>query len=169
MADILRHSSKSDIAVINSGSLRADINPGEVTIEDLINVYPFIGKFHVVEISGENVIKLLEHSYSLAYGFSQMSGVETIYDGREPVGNRLIKAQINGIPLDLNKKYTVASSAFVAYGGDNYSMLAEGNLIYKSDKRKIDYFIEYFQNMKNIQVPSVGRQIDIARHKELDK
>lgn len=163
LADILRTSAKSDIAVINSGSLRADLNPGEVTIEDLINVYPFIGKFHVVEISGENVIKLLEHSYSLAYGFSQMSGVETIYDGREPIGQRLIEAKVNGEHIDLRKKYTVASSAFVAYGGDNYSMLAEGNLIYKSDKRKIDYFIDYFQKEKNIEVPSIGRQIDISR------
>ncbi len=168
LADILRTTAKSDIAVINSGSLRADINPGKVTIEDLINVYPFIGKFHVVEIPGENVIKLLEHSYSLAYGFSQMSGVETIYDGREPIGNRLIEVKVNGESLDLNKKYTVASSAFVAYGGDNYSMLAEGNLVYKSANRKIDYFIEYFQKENNIKVPSVGRQIDIARHKELE-
>ncbi len=168
MADILRDAAKSDIAIINSGSLRADLNPGAVTIESLINIYPFIGKFHTVEITGAGVVKLLEHSYSLAYGYAQMSGIEARYDSRKPIGNRLIEASINGKPLDLNKKYTVASSAFVANGGDNYTMLAEGILIRKSDKRKIDYFIEYFQKAKNVKVPPIGRQIDIARHKELD-
>lgn len=163
MADILRYSAKSDIAVVNSGSLRADLNPGKITIEDLINVYPFIGPFHVVEITGDGVKKLLEHSYSLAYGFTQLSGVETVYDTRKPVGKRVIKAMVGGEPLDPTKKYTVASSAFVAYGGDNYSMLADGKLIYQSEKRKIDYFIDYFINTGSVTAPIVGRQIDLSR------
>jgi 2',3'-cyclic-nucleotide 2'-phosphodiesterase (5'-nucleotidase family) len=169
MADILREAAQSDIAIINSGSIRADINPGEVTVEDLINVYPFIGKFHAVEIDGNGVKDLLEHSYSLAYGYAQMSGVETRYDSRKPIGNRLIEAKINGKPLDPNKKYTVSSSAFVAYGGDDYSMLAKGKLILQSEKRKIDYFIDYFKSNKNIKTPSVGRQIDISRNNEMEK
>jgi len=169
LADILKSSAKSDIAIINSGSIRADLNPGEITVEDLINVYPFIGKFHKVEITGKAVHELLEHSYSLAYGYAQMSGVEARYDSRKPQGNRLIEARINGEPLDPNKIYTVASSAFVSYGGDDYSMLADGNLIYKSEKRKIDYFIDYFSRENNIIVPSVGRQVDISKNTELEK
>lgn len=169
MADILRSVSESDIAIINSGSLRADLNPGIVTIEDLINVYPFIGKFHKVEISGEGVRELLEHSYSLAYGYAQMSGVSARYDSRKPVGSRLIEAEINGQPLDLNKKYTVASSAFVAYGGDDYSMLAEGELVLQSEKKKIEYFLDYFRKNKNVKVPLVGRQVDISQMIKTEK
>lgn len=168
MADMLRDAAKSDIAIINSGSIRADINPGEVTVEDLINVYPFIGKFHKVEIDGKGVKKLLEHSYSLAYGYAQMSGIEARYDSRHPIGSRLVEARINGEPLDPYKKYTVSSSAFVAYGGDNYNMLKEGRLITKSEKRKIDYFIEYFLKVENVKVPSVGRQIDISKTSEME-
>lgn len=169
LADILKEASQSDISVINSGSLRADINKGNVTVEDIINVYPFIGKFHKREITGKAVKELLEHSYSLAYGYAQMAGVEAIYDSRKPVGERLLEAKINGEPLDENKFYTVSSSAFVSYGGDDYRMLANGKLILESEKRKVDYFIDYFKKHQNIIVPNVGRQIDISKNLDVEK
>ncbi len=163
LTDILKECSGADIAIMNSGSLRADLNPGEITIEELINVYPFIGKFHVVEISGEGVRELLEHSYGLAYGYCQMSGVEAVYNSENPKGERLIEASINGKPIMEDKKYTVTSSAFLAHGGDRYKMLADGRTVKKSDKRMIDYFIEYFRKNKKLTVPDVGRQVDISK------
>lgn len=163
MADILQAASRADIAVINSGSLRADLLPGEVTAEDVLNVYPFIGTFKVVEIDGEGVRRLLEHSYGLFYGFGQMAGVEATYDSRRPSGQRLIEATIGGEPLDPGGLYTVASSAFLANGGDDYSMLAAGRLVHESPRRLADAFLEYFVAHGTVDVPAVGRQRDVAR------
>ena len=163
MADILRNASGADIAVINSGSLRADFNPGEVTVEDVLNVYPFIDKFHVVEIDGEAVRELLEYGYALHYGFAQMAGVEATYDSRRPAGDRLIEARVGGQPLDPAKRYTVASSAFLANGGDGYAMLAAGEVVRRSEGRMAQAFLDHFRATGRVVVPEVGRQQDLAR------
>lgn len=163
LADILREASGADIAIMNSGSIRADLIPGNITVEDVINIYPFIGKYHVVEITGKDLIDLLEYSYSLNYGFVQASGLTTVYNSKQPAGKRLIEVKVNNIPLDLNKKYTVSSSAFVANGGDGFIMLKNGKLVSKSGERMIDAFIRYFENHKTISIPQTGRQVDISR------
>ncbi len=161
-SDILKEASGADIAVINSGSLRADFNPGEVTVEEVLNVYPFIGKFHVVEIDGEGVRELLEYGYALHYGFAQMAGVEATYDSRRPAGERLIEARVNGEPLDPAKRYTVASSAFLANGGDGYAMLAAGTPVEQSKERMSQSLVDYFRANGTVRVPIVGRQRDQA-------
>lgn len=163
LADILRRASGADIAVMNSGSLRADFHPGEVTVEDVLNVYPFIGAYRVVEVDGEGVRELLEHSYALHYGYAQMAGVEATYDSRRPVGERLIEARVDGEPLDPARRYTVASSAFLANGGDDYAMLAAGRPVRESGSRLSDAFLEFFRERERVQVPPVGRQRDLAK------
>ncbi len=161
LADILRKASGADIALMNSGSIRADLIPGNVTVEDVINIYPFIGKYHTVEIGGKDLTDLLEYSYTLTYGLVQLSGLTAKYNSKQPPGRRLTEAKINNIPLDPEKKYTVSCSAFVANGGDGFYMIKNGKLISKSNERMIDAFIRYFENEKVISLPAIGRQIDI--------
>jgi 2',3'-cyclic-nucleotide 2'-phosphodiesterase (5'-nucleotidase family) len=163
LSDIVQGASGADIAIMNSGSLRADFNPGEITVEDVLNVYPFIGTIRVVEIDGEGVRELLEYSYALHYGYGQMAGIEATYDSRKPIGSRLIEATVNGRPLDPKGRYTVASSAFLANGGDGYAMLAAGKPVKETDERMSWYFLEHFKANPSIQVPEVGRQRDVAR------
>ncbi len=163
LSDILRQTSGADIAVMNSGSLRADFHPGDVTVEDVLNVYPFIGKFHVVEIGGSAVKELLEYGYALHYGFLQMSGVEALYDSGRPAGERLVEVKVAGEPIDPAGLYTVASSAFLANGGDGYSMLAAGRVIQRSEARLSEYFLDHFRVTETVAVPPVGRQRDLSR------
>ena len=162
LADILREYSQADIAMVNPGSIRADLNKGKVTVENVINIYPFIGKFHVVEIDGKSLMELLEYSCQLNYGLAQFAGVNLKYNSELPAGHRLLEVKINNEPLDLLKKYTIASSAFVSNGGDGFTMIKNGKLIRKSDKRMIDYFIDYFRLQEKLAIPSLGRQIDIS-------
>lgn len=163
LADILRQAAGADVAVMNSGSLRADLNPGDVTMEEILNVYPFIDKFHVVEIDAVGMRKLLEHSYALHYGYAQMSGVQATYDSNRPVGKRLLEARVNGQLLEETKRYTVASSAFLANGGDNYAMLKAGTLVRTGSGLLSQSFLDDFRAKQQVRVPPVGRQRDLAR------
>jgi len=152
-----------DSAVMNSGSLGADLEAGEVTMEQILNVYPVIGEYRVVSLDAAGVRELLEHSYALHYGFAQMSGVEAIYDGSQPLGARLIDVRICGRPLDEGARYTVASSTFLALGGDDYSMLRGGEPV-RTGPRLSQVLIDYFRAADGpLAVPKIGRQRDLAR------
>jgi len=163
LADMLKEFSNADIGIINSGSIRADLNKGDITLEELINIYPFVDKFHVVEINGKSLKKLLEYSYQLTYGFVQLSGVTITYNSQNLEGHRLINATINGKPINESKKYTVASSSFLANGGDGFEMLEKGRLISISEANLIDYYIDYIRSKKHLEIPPLGRQIDVSR------
>ena len=163
LCDILKETSQADIAIMNSGSLRADLNTGNITREDVINIYPFIGKYNIVEINGQALKELLEYSYGLTYGFVQQSGLTSEYNSQLPEGERLIDVKINGKALELSKKYTIACSAFLANGGDGFEMLKKGKLISKSEKKMPEYFIDYIKQKKHLSVPQSGRQIDISK------
>ncbi len=164
LSDILKEYSKADIAILNSGSIRADLNAGDITVENVINIYPFIGKFNVVEINGQALKELLEYSYGLTYGFVQQSGLTSNYNSKLPKGKRLIDVKINGKALDLSATYTIACSAFLANGGDGFDMLKNGKIIRKSEKKMMDYFIDYIREHNQISIPHSGRQIDISKN-----
>ena len=76
---------------------------------------------------------------------------------------RLIEARVDGEPLDPAKLYTVASSAFLANGGDGYAMLAAGRPVRESEHRMSHYFLKHFRATGDLQVPGLGRQRDLAR------
>ena len=66
------------IAFINDGGLRSDIEAGDITAEDVLSVLPFNNTVDLVEISGEDIIKVDTKYRSLCGYFlsSAGSGVE---------------------------------------------------------------------------------------------
>lgn len=161
--DILKLSSGADIAIMNSGSLRADLAKGEITIEEVINVYPFVDKFFVIEISGKALTELLEYSYQLTYGIVQFSGLQTKYNSKYPQGSRLTEALVNDNVLDPEKNYTIACSGFLGNGGDGFYMLKDGNKLRESDESMGQYFINYIRENPHLKAPELGRQLDANR------
>ena len=161
LTDYMREGVDADIALMNSGAIRRDLNAGVVTMEDLINVYPFTGKLTVVELTGKQVRELIEYSLTLPYGIGQISGARLKYDSSAPVMNRLVSIQIGGQVLQEERRYTVCTSAFVANGGDGYSIFTEGRVV-SDEKLLIDVLYNGFTAAGRIEVPELGRQVDVA-------
>src|SRR5699024_8613631 len=82
---------------------------------------------------GSDILAALEHGTASypepAGGFSQVAGMTYKLDTTEEVGKRVHSVKVNGKPLDLNKRYKVATNDFMASGGDGYTLLRVGNLI----------------------------------------
>ena len=155
IADIVKKGAKADIGMVNPGSIRADLDVGDITVEEIVNIYPFIDELITVEIDGEALKELLEYSASLTYGLVQFSGLTIDYDFQQPIGQRIQKARINGKKIKANRRYTVACSAFVAGGGDGFSMLKNGTILAKSEQKFIDFLLKYIEGQKEILLPEV--------------
>ncbi len=155
IADVVKKGAKADIGMVNPGSIRADLDVGDITVEEIVNIYPFIDELITVEIDGKALTELLEYSASLAYGLVQFSGLGLQYDFQKPIGQRIQKARINGKKIKDKQRYTVACSAFVAGGGDGFSMLKNGKVLAKSDKKFIDFLLDYIKEEEDILLPDV--------------
>lgn len=112
---MLKETTGADLAIYNSGGLRGDIPEGTVTRRTLYQVFPFGNQVVTFEISGEELTALLlSNCFRELEGRSwlQMGGVEVIWRVRLD-SPELVKATVNGQPLDPGATYTVATNSFV--------------------------------------------------------
>ena len=127
LADCMRTTFGTDIALINAGQIRGSLNAGPITLGDVLAVLPFDSALVTLRITGDVLHQALEHSVGKwpqhAGQFFQISGFQVTYNGKAPKGSRVKRVIIGGAPLDLSKHYTVATDAFVANGGDGFDML----------------------------------------------
>ena len=152
----------SDVAFIHSGSLRKDLPGGDVRIVDLLDTYPFVDDVIVKEMSGEQIRRALEQSFTLERGLLQLSGLKTTYDLTQPEGQRLLSVEYGGAPLADTERLTVAAPNFLAEGGDLYTVFAESDAI-RSAGPVTDVMTEYFAQHDLVAIPAGGRQVDVAR------
>lgn len=149
IADSYRNAAGADVAMVNGGSIRADLsyNPGTLTKRDVLALLPFNNPIVKIELSGRTLRQVFEHGVARsAVGedampgrFPQISGMSFKYDSTKPVGSRIVEILIGGVPLDDNKTYALATSDFlVSRGGDGYTMLKEGKVLISADKAQKD-------------------------------
>jgi 2',3'-cyclic-nucleotide 2'-phosphodiesterase (5'-nucleotidase family) len=129
ITDALRYFAKTDIGIINGGVIRGSKTYTKGTIitrRDIATELPFRTYVTVLSVTGIQLRQALENSVSeveLAKGrFLQVSGLSFTYSIDKQVGERVQTININGEPLDLNKSYSVATSDYLANGGDGYEM-----------------------------------------------
>ncbi|PSW15498.1 serine/threonine protein phosphatase [Photobacterium rosenbergii] len=161
VADMMKEAGNADIAMISSGSIRVDLNQGPITMENVMNVFPFTDTLSVVSLTGAQVKELLEYSYTLPYGLAQFAGIEATYDSTKPENQRLLSLDINGEAVDPAKSYRVATYSYAASGGDGYHVFAEGKLESQGDL-VMQVLIDAFKQTKTVSVPELGRQIDVS-------
>lgn len=160
IAESMLYVSKADIALTNGGGIRASIEPGEITKGEIITVLPFGNYVVVKEIKGSDILKALEHgvsSYPEAKGaFPHVAGMTFKFDPTKEPGKRIIEVMINGVPLDINKTYKLATNDFLAAGGDGYTMFKEGDII--AEYPGLDeILIEYIQKFGTSAAKIDGR------------
>ena len=152
----------TDVAFIHSGSLRKDLPGGDIRVVDLLDAYPFVDDIIVKEMSGEQIRRALEQSYTLERGLLQLAGLKTTYDLTRPEGQRLLSVEHDGAPLDDAVRLTVAAPGFLAEGGDLYTVFAESEAV-RSSGTVTDVVTAYFAQHDVVAIPQGGRQVDVAR------
>ena len=126
VADAVRADAKTDIAILNTGGIRGNrIYPaGPLLRRDLIAMHPFENVVCVVQMTGANVLAMLNAAVgklpAADGGFPAVSGLRFRVKVSEPVGQRVKDVTVNGAPLDPQKTYTVAMPNYVLDGGDGY-------------------------------------------------
>ena len=128
----------AQIAFMNAGGIRAALGlpaDGQVRYEDIFSVQPFSNNMVTVTVSGAQLLQLLEQQWrgqaegAISGRVMQVSrGFSYSWDAARPVGERVVpgSVQLGGLPIVSTSTYRVSVNAFMASGGDNYSVLKEG-------------------------------------------
>lgn len=117
---------KIDIAITNKGGLRSDIKEGIITYGDIYNVFPFENTLAILSLNGEQLLQLF-NEIAQVHG-EAISGAKLIIAHEPEKGSyKLAQATVGGKKIDKNKKYTIATSDYLAQGNDGLHTLAQGS------------------------------------------
>lgn len=132
IADAQRAAMGTEIALMNPGGIRADIQAGEVTWGELFTVQPFGNDLVRMTLTGTQLVALLDQQWAGQPFARIMKPSGLTYAWRENgagfADNRADPASIlvNGVPLDPGASYSVTVNSFMAGGGDNFNVLTQG-------------------------------------------
>jgi 5'-nucleotidase / UDP-sugar diphosphatase len=147
VADSFRQVAKSDVAILNGGSIRVDelVPAGRITVRDVLSILPFKNKLIKIEVTGAVLKETLEHGVARIANnaqpgaFPQVSGIQFSYDASRPAGERIVDLKVNGQPVSPARKYSLTTSTFVALdGGDGYTMLKGAPVLTTPDRLPLD-------------------------------
>ena len=161
----LDQSGEADIAFVNGGGIRVQLNAGDLTLNNILTVHPFGNSLTVIEVTGQQVLDALEwsvHSLPGEFGgFDQVAGLTFEYDAtiESPVieddskmfagvddtkERRVRNVLVGGEPLDPEKTYKLASHDYqLLNNGDGYTMFAGAKVLQESVKLDNQVLIDY--------------------------
>lgn len=132
-----------DAALINIGGIRTTIGKGDILLKNIFEVMPFENEVIIVKMKGSDVQGLFDY-----YAKTQVNNpVSHLYI--ETNNGQLTKTLINGKAVNPNQDYYIATSDYLALGGDNMKFFSKGESIPTGIKLR-DLFIDYFK--KNAEI-----------------
>jgi len=123
ITDAMIWKTDADLALQNGGGIRASIEAGDISYRDILTVLPFGNTVYVLNLSGAEIMNLLEYAVSVSPGegaYPQFAGVRFFYENGE-----IKDVTIDGEPLESDKTYRLVTNNYLASGGDGYDILAE--------------------------------------------
>lgn len=120
----------AQVAFINPGGVRADLDAGDVTYGEAFTVQPFGNVLVTMTLTGAQLHTLLEQQFegSLARILQPSKGFSYTWKASAPVGQKVDPAslRLHGAPVDPAGRYRVTVNSFLASGGDGFRVLTEG-------------------------------------------
>lgn len=192
-ADAYRVVLGSDIAVVNAGGIRASIEKGELTFNDLYSVFPFNNIACTAKITGAELLDAMEYAVSsLPEGdgnFMQVSGMRFDVDCSIPspaimgidglfayVGDgprRVTNLQIfdsqreSYVDVLLDKEYTIASYSYLLKDLGAAGMFRYTELLNDNQGQDVEILVSYIVNFLDGVIPQsysvLSNRINIKR------
>jgi 5'-nucleotidase len=155
IADVMRQTGNTDIAFVNAGGIRASIDKGDITIEEVLTVLPYGNHLVTMSLSGSDIMNILNHLAKTepgSGGFLQLSGIKVTIEN-----NTVTSLGVGGKQLDLETSYTVTTNDFLSAGGDGYEMFKKGTHYIDTGLLISDIMIDYIKIHKTINAKLDGR------------
>ena len=159
----------AQIAFTNPGGIRNDLSSTlSVSFGQLFNVLPFNNTLVSMDLTGQQIVRLLEQQWERASSrgvvLSVSNGFAYTWDAASPSGatrgqgRRVLPGSLTlqGEPVLADKYYRVVTNSFLADGGDGFTVFQQGK-----DRQTGDVdsaVVKLYLRMKGVlPVPTLGR------------
>ncbi|KPK64858.1 hypothetical protein AMJ83_01425 [candidate division WOR_3 bacterium SM23_42] len=164
ITDAMREFFDVDVAIHNSGGIRANMPKGNVTYRHCYNIDALSNTAVLIEMTGKQIFDALEIGVNGHHAIFQISGLKMTYDNRNPIGSRVLEVVLSdGTPIDTLKTYSLVTNSFLAAGGGEYAIFKQGENVQDSFHYLRNIIAEYLKKHSPMEKSIEGRIINIAR------
>ena len=145
-----------DIVLLNNGGIRSIISKGNISEKTAFELMPFENSIVVLELSGWSISKMVDYLRKVKLQHP-ISGLQITLNNDYSVN----ELKINGVNIENEKKYYVATTDYLLKGGDKMYFLAETTKTTDINYKMRDILIDYFKKYDTIKLKSDNRFIRI--------
>ena len=143
-----------DIVLLNNGGIRSIISKGNISEKTAFELMPFENSIVVLELSGFSIIKMIDYLRKVKLQHP-ISGLQITLNNDYSVN----EVKINGVGIENEKKYYVATTDYLLEGGDKMYFLAETTKTTDINYKMRDILIDYFKKHDTLKLKSDNRFI----------
>ena len=138
-----------DFCLLNNGGLRTPLPQGKITRGKIFELMPFENEIVIIELSGEKMLDLLDYIKTKSLMTNSRKAGVPVSGLRIVLSNDNIKeVEIKGVTFDKNTNYRVATSDYLANGGDHMDFFLNPVSMEKTGIKLRDAILTHIINLK---------------------
>lgn len=169
--EVQRQVSGAELSIASAFSLEARFEPGAITVEQVLPIYPYENTLRALRLSGAQLRAFLEQSaryWTVArasdgslemrpnplipgYNYDILSGLDYTIDLSRPAGSRITRFEKAGRVVADTDTFTVALNSYRASGGGGYDMLRGAPVVYEGTEEIRTLIVEEIQRRGTIE------------------
>ncbi|MBC6974314.1 5'-nucleotidase C-terminal domain-containing protein [Bacillus sp. Xin] len=160
VADAQRATMNTQIALMNPGGIRNDLDAGDITWGELYGIQPFGNQLIKVNLTGQDIRDILNQQWQKdKTRMLQISGIQYTWDANKPDGEKVTNIHLtNGEELIATKMYSVVANAFLASGGDGFVSFKNGKDA-ETGPNDFEALVDYVKQVKEPIQPIIDGRI----------
>lgn len=136
------------VPIVNRGGLRTNLNKGDVTVGSIYELMPFDNELVFITITGEKLSEAL-HSFCET-GKLFNDNISFFIENKKPMN-----ILVNGEKLDDKNQYIIATTDYLANGGDNAVFFQQPIKTQTTGVKLRDVIIDYCRELQKNKTPIV--------------
>jgi 2',3'-cyclic-nucleotide 2'-phosphodiesterase (5'-nucleotidase family) len=167
-----RRATGADLSAAPVVDVRAEIEPGEVTLGELLRLYPYEYGLRSVRISGAALKAYLEqcaryffvdsagrvftNRFVPADRYDVVGGASYVIDLSQPMGARITKLEVRGRTVQPTDSFTLALGDNRQSGHGNFSMLSQAPVVFDRELTVRQALLTELNRRKSLRLEDLG-------------
>lgn len=154
LADMVRETTHSEVAVLNSGGIRTDLPAGPITLGKVYEILPFDNTVVTLELTGSELVRICgvvsDKIRRKQSGTLQFSGLTLRAKGDK------LEVKVNGQPVDPKRRYRVATINYLLDDNEG-PYFGQAERVEDSGAFIRDVVIAQLKKVQRVTPPAGGR------------
>ena len=164
-AEMLREWARADVAFLPGVGFGVTLQPGPVTREMLVGLFPHPAPVVHLKLTGEQLRAVLEQSATnlrparaedRVGGLIQSAGLRYTIDLGKPVGERIGAVTVGADGLDLRRSYDIVTTGGLLQGTHRQTVFAQGTVIRRDSLQVTAVLESRLRAMRMVRAPAAG-------------